>query len=472
MQKYRSSKRGLTFSIDPEEKYYPGSHYIYEVRKNCIIIRPSDNGMTVSRKKSGNNIRALFDIRRKEVRDAVSHCSYLEMEIKKDRIVIRCIQENRNKIVSMEEVLKEFSISNTVLKLASGLEGQISLAEYFGTIGGFETYEQLPAARKKDIEKVFTVMSLFSGAGMLDWPFYKDNCFKIDFACDYDKGACESYRENIGDHILCGDVRNVSGYKDPYNLIIGGPSCKPFSSSNRRKRLAEHEDVDLVNEYIRITKENKPEIFVIENVPQFLTCQDGIHLARVMDKLGADYEITSSVIKDCDVGGYTLRKRAVLIGSRIGKVILPALKLRPLKTVREALEKVTSDWFNFYDQTRSKPETVSQMALVRPGHNYKDIPALRNKPDMHSDRYYRLDPDKPAPTIVNWRKLPLIHPAENRTLTVAEASALMGFGEDFHFCGTISERQQQCGNGCTYAIGKLIKETVKNVLIQYHAKLA
>ena len=47
MQKYRSSKRGLTFSIDPEEKYYPGSHYIYEVRKNCIIIRPSDNGMTV-----------------------------------------------------------------------------------------------------------------------------------------------------------------------------------------------------------------------------------------------------------------------------------------------------------------------------------------------------------------------------------------------------------------------------------------
>lgn len=50
MQKYRSSKRGLTFSIDPEEKYYPGSHYIYEVRKNCIIIRPSDNGMTVQKK--------------------------------------------------------------------------------------------------------------------------------------------------------------------------------------------------------------------------------------------------------------------------------------------------------------------------------------------------------------------------------------------------------------------------------------
>lgn len=38
MQKYRSSKRGLTFSIDPEEKYYPGSHYIYEVRKIVLLF--------------------------------------------------------------------------------------------------------------------------------------------------------------------------------------------------------------------------------------------------------------------------------------------------------------------------------------------------------------------------------------------------------------------------------------------------
>ena len=48
MQKYRSSKRGLTFSIDPEEKYYPGSHYIYEVRKNCIIIRPSEKNLEIT----------------------------------------------------------------------------------------------------------------------------------------------------------------------------------------------------------------------------------------------------------------------------------------------------------------------------------------------------------------------------------------------------------------------------------------
>lgn len=48
MRRYKTSKRGLTFSITPDEQYHPGSHYVYEVRKNCIIIRPSEEGMTVS----------------------------------------------------------------------------------------------------------------------------------------------------------------------------------------------------------------------------------------------------------------------------------------------------------------------------------------------------------------------------------------------------------------------------------------
>lgn len=87
---------------------------------------------------------------------------------------------------------------------------------------------------------------------------------------------------------------------------------------------------------------------------------------------------------------------------------------------------------------------------------------------MHSDRYYRLNPDQVSPTIVNWRKLPLIHPDENRTLTVAEASALMGFDEKFQFRGSLASRQQQCGNGCSYAIGKLIKDAVKKALLWYH----
>lgn len=470
MKRLRSSKRGLTFSITPGETYYPGSHFTYEVRPACIIIHPSKEGSTVSRKKSGNSVKALFDIRSRKVREAVANSTYMEMEVKEDRIIVRCIRQVRSKIVSIEKVLTEFTVPSIILDMAAGLEGQMTIFDYLNSTDSFhDTFTGADSGTlRQDLKQVFTVMSLFSGAGMLDWPFYKDPAFQIKFACDYNKDACESYKRNIGSHIKHGDVREVHGDGNPYNLIIGGPSCKPFSTSNRRKMLASHEDVDLVNEYIRITKENNPDIFVIENVPQFLTSNDGEYLARVMNYLGKDYQISSAVVCDSNVGGYTLRKRAIVIGSKIGNITLPDMKIHPVKTVKEALSKVSEKWFNFYDLTKSRPDTVQKMAMVRPGHNFKDIPEYRDNMLMHSDRYYRLDPDKPSPTIVNWRKLPLIHPAENRTLTVAEASALMGFDSDFAFLGSLDSRQQQCGNGCTYSIGKLVKNTVKKALESYY----
>ena len=106
MKRLRSSQRGLTFSITPGETYYPGSHFTYEVRPTCIIIHPSKEGSTVSRKKSGNSVKALFDIRSREVREAVANSTYMEMEVKKDRIIVRCIRQVRSKIVSIEKVLK------------------------------------------------------------------------------------------------------------------------------------------------------------------------------------------------------------------------------------------------------------------------------------------------------------------------------------------------------------------------------
>lgn len=465
----KPSKRGLTFSLPADKNYYPGQHYVYEVHRNSIIIRLAQEGMTISRKKSGNEYKALFDIRKKEVRDAVSHCSYMEMDVQTTQIVVRCIKKEKCKVISIERVLEEFCISNQVLSMASGMEGQMSLFDYIDEPISNEILHN--DNLKKDLGKVFSVMSLFSGAGMLDWPFAQDKDFSIQFACDYEAGACESYRHNIGDYIICEDIRKIAGKTQPYNVLIGGPSCKPFSASNRRKMLGSHEDVDLVNEYLRIASENHPDVFVIENVPQFLTSNDGEYLTRVMTSMTTDYNISSAIVKDCDVGGYTTRKRAIIIGSRIGKITIPDKILHPLRTVKEALAKVTPKWFNYKDLTISKPETVRNMSYVRQGHNFRDIPWLKNKPNMHSDRYFRLDPDNVSPTIVNWRKLPLIHPYENRTLTVAEASALMGFDDKFIFCGSIGSRQQQCGNGCTLAIGSLIKKVVKEALVKYYGPI-
>lgn len=47
-------------------------------------------------------------------------------------------------------------------------------------------------------------ISLYSGAGGLDQGLIRAG-FEVIFANDFDKNACETYKENLGDHIQHGD---------------------------------------------------------------------------------------------------------------------------------------------------------------------------------------------------------------------------------------------------------------------------
>lgn len=251
------------------------------------------------------------------------------------------------------------------------------------------------------------------------------------------------------------------------DLIIGGPSCKAFSNANRNLRLLEHPDYFLVKEYIRIVKESNPSVFVVENVPEFVSANDGELLKSVLNEL-SDYEISVNIVCDAECGGFTKRKRAILIGSQIGIINLPELKPVSTKTVKDALSKVDSSWFNYNDITKSNSATKLKMSFVKDGGNWEDIPVELRDKGVHSNHYRRLNPDDLAPTLVNFRKVcmmpPTSSPNPNRILSVAEASALSGFNKSFRFLGSLSSRQQQVGNGVPYFIGKLIKNTVKRAL--------
>ena len=62
----------------------------------------------------------------------------------------------------------------------------------------------------------YRVVSLFSGCGGFDLGIlggfivfdkkYKKRKFDLVWANDFDKNACETFRKNIGDHVVCGDI--------------------------------------------------------------------------------------------------------------------------------------------------------------------------------------------------------------------------------------------------------------------------
>lgn len=475
----KPSKRGLTFSMR-NKNIKIGQKYSYFIDKmtHAVHIVPDENGtLTVSRKKSGKEYKPLFDIRSKEVRELCSRADYLQVEVSGDAIIVSTYKRTKSvasNIVSLEEVLGE-KTGEIILDRAAGAEsaqmlfGKPTLANdaYFASLcSSIPNY--VYRKKKKEIKKVYDVISLFSGAGLLDYAF-RDEQFRFVYGVDFDKDACETYKYNIGDHIQCADIRSVNADDVPdADVCIGGPCCQAYSNANRnnidtaegeRKRL-------LVDDYIRIVKAKHVKVFVIENVPQMLTKENGKYLDRVINGL-PEYKITYTVVTDSQVGGYTTRKRAIIIGSRIGKIELPTTEICTVKTVRDALADVDATWFNYNDVTTPRPDTAKAMSFVPQGGNWRDIPAEVHKFDKntHSDRYRRLAWDEVSPTIVNWRKICMMPPEGNRILNVSEAAALMGLDKSFHVLGSsLNSRQQQIGNGVTQAIGRFVKEHVLKAL--------
>ncbi len=66
------------------------------------------------------------------------------------------------------------------------------------------------------------VVSLFSGAGGMDLGF-KQAGFDIIWANDFVEDAVETYKNNIGNHILLGDITKINSDKIPNgaDVIIG-----------------------------------------------------------------------------------------------------------------------------------------------------------------------------------------------------------------------------------------------------------
>lgn len=119
-----------------------------------------------------------------------------------------------------------------------------------------------------------TVVSLFSGAGGMDLGFIQAG-YQVNWANDFQKDAVTTYQKNIGNHIIYGDITQISKDqlpKEPIDVVLGGFPCQGFSVANNKRSMEDKRNF-LYLELLRIVKELQPKFFVAENVKGLLSMQ-------------------------------------------------------------------------------------------------------------------------------------------------------------------------------------------------------
>jgi DNA (cytosine-5)-methyltransferase 1 len=84
----------------------------------------------------------------------------------------------------------------------------------------------------------------------------------------------------------------------------------------------------------------------------------------------------------------------------------------------------------------------------------------------HAGIYYRLEWDKPSKVVGNFRKNVLVHPEQDRGLSVREAARLQSLPDSYIFLDSIGFQQQQVADAVppllAEAVGRSVRKADRN----------
>lgn len=309
------------------------------------------------------------------------------------------------------------------------------------------------------------IISLFSGCGGLDLGFH-DMGYETLWANDFDHWACETFKKNLGNVVVEGDIEKIDPYNDSSipecDIILGGFPCQDFSIIWKRPGL-NGDRGNLYKSFLRFVDAKKPKVFVAENVKGLLTANKKKAIKQIIndfEKIKPGYDVKVQLYNFADYGVPQLRERLLIVGIRSDvdfdfqhpKPTHSRTKhniLKPHVTAGEALSNIPANATNM-EQQNLNPKTVEKLKLIPAGGNFTDIP--KDHPlyvkGMISHVYRRIHPDEPSKTIIasggggTWG----YHYPEPRSLTNRERARLQSFPDDFEFVGSITQVRRQIGN--------------------------
>jgi DNA (cytosine-5)-methyltransferase 1 len=222
------------------------------------------------------------------------------------------------------------------------------------------------------------IIDFFSGAGGTSLGFAAINevipMFHFLAGCDINSVSASTYGKNFGTPITRDDIIKIAdtpgsirnflnrvGYdKTKPTILIGCAPCLGFSS--HRKNNWDNVDDDrnnLVISFSKIVSEVNPAIFVMENVPEFLSNKYWKYFNQARKAFfAAGYCVKQNIYNAAEFCVPQERFRSFIIGMR-KEFLLPKgpYSSAEFKTVRQAIESLRR--FDHFRQANLTPKTRS-----------------------------------------------------------------------------------------------------------------
>lgn len=342
-------------------------------------------------------------------------------------------------------------------------------------------------------------IDLFAGGGGLTLGA-KLSGIDVRAAVENHPSACLTYQANHPDTMMLGsDIAKVEtidvGKRDQPLVLFGGPPCQGFSTSNQRTRHADNPKNWLFHEFLRMVRTLRPEWVVFENVAGILQTDGGRFADSFCQQLkDLGYKVAFDVLNATDFGCPQRRSRYIVVAARYAEPSLPKApeEAAPptlwdaIGDLPELLNGAMEDVLEYGDApqsdyakamrsdlnrcsghlvSRNADSIVARYPHIPQGGNWRDVPGMMRNPvtdrrRYHSGIYRRLIKDAPSVVIGNFRKNMLIHPTQDRGLSVREAARLQSFPDYYEFCGSIGLQQQQVGNAVPPILAKAVFDNV------------
>jgi len=348
-------------------------------------------------------------------------------------------------------------------------------------------------------KQVLSVGSLFAGIGGICLGFLTaetDNVkYKIEWANEIDKYACETYRANFSHPLIEGDIYKVLNpslaeifekeyYEKAHKQILskkidvlnGGFPCQAFSIAGERKGFNDERGhlflaiIDLIQKLDE--KHGKPRFLFLENVKNLLTHDNNRTYATIKEKLQHEgYTVIEMVLNTMDYTDLPQNRECLyILGFLNNKDAEKFTLFNNLKNYRSAcFTRGDKRVFAILDDTA--PEKYYYTQAKYPLY-YNDAVNLDQQVDergqfyqLRRGMYVRHNKSNVCPTLTanmgtGGHNVPLIRDKKGvRKLTPAETFRLQGFPVDTSYVFpqlTDSYLYKQVGNSVSVPMIRLI----------------